>query len=424
MSYKLDKEKGSVVVEASLVLPIFVIAAFLFINLINIFILHNKIQFAINAAAHEVSTYSYLYEKSGIRAAEKRVKKDGEKYTKPIDKTAESFKLLFTGIEKTIKEAKKTYKKAIETVDSIKGMKDKLDIVFGEVDNLKKNCTDLLNDVNDEIPAETQNKLDDIMEKLDLANAKFNKAIDEYNSSKKNGKVSQESESNILKTVEHYYNTVLELKKDWENVSSSIKNIKKAAEGTVNQGKTIVENATDTAKQAKKTLETGAKTVTAGYTAAKGIVDGIKNIKETLIGGGFIIADGLKYLLKNEAAHYIYKNITKGYLEENFLKKYGIDDGFDGLDFRQSTYLADKEMKMIDIMVSYEVNLTPFRMVLSDRKLLNLKVTQRVCIPAWLDGDGQKVDEKFKASKGESGSSSSGTSQPEANLPAIPNNTP
>ena len=106
------------------------------------------------------------------------------------------------------------------------------------------------------------------------------------------------------------------------------------------------------------------------------------------------------------------------------MKKYGIDDGFDGLDFRQSTYLADKEMKMIDIMVSYEVNLTPFRMVLSDRKLLNLKVTQRVCIPAWLDGDGQKVDEKFKASKGESGSSSSGTSQPEANLPAIPNNTP
>ena len=50
-------------------------------------------------------------------------------------------------------------------------------------------------------------------------------------------------------------------------------------------------------------------------------------------------------------------------------------------------------MKMVDIIVSYNVNLTPFRLVITDNGLLKLKITQRVTISAWMNGDGREKKE-------------------------------
>lgn len=395
MNHKNNKEGGSIVVEASLVLPIFLIAAFLFINLINIFILHNKIQFAINAAAHEVSTYSYLYEKLGIRDAEKTIKRDGKKYTKHIDKVADSINKMVTGYEQINRESKKTINKALETMESMREFENKLYVLEDEVSNLGKNVLTLLNDVNDELPVDIQNKLADMSNRFEIVRTNLNGAVKDYDNSKHNGQSSQEAEKNIVKEVENYYNTLIELKKDYNDIKSSVSNIKKAGKLYKNHYNTVVDNVKDTVKQFGRTVKKTKELITSCEDMKKGLVYANKNRKETMIGAGFILADGLKYLIKNETANQVYKSLTKRYIEEDFLIAYGVSNGFNGMDFSQSTYLADKKRKMIDIMVSYDINLTPFRIVLSNP---TLKITQRVTIPAWLNGDGNKKDE-WKASR-------------------------
>lgn len=82
-----ENEKGMIVVEAVLTFTVFIMVVVAIIYLINIFIVHNKVQFAINSTAHELASYSYLYDALGVRAAEQQIASDGNKYTAPIDET-------------------------------------------------------------------------------------------------------------------------------------------------------------------------------------------------------------------------------------------------------------------------------------------------------------------------------------------------
>ena len=60
-------QRGSIVVEASIALVIFIgIMAFM-INLTNIYIVHDRIQYALTQTVRELSTYSYLYSASGLQ---------------------------------------------------------------------------------------------------------------------------------------------------------------------------------------------------------------------------------------------------------------------------------------------------------------------------------------------------------------------
>lgn len=99
-------EKGMIVVEATLSFTLFILVTVAIIYLINIFTLHNKVQFAINSAAHQISSYSYLYQVLGLRDASQTVEQDGQKYTKPIDETADQVvdtlnkvQSLYSGVE-------------------------------------------------------------------------------------------------------------------------------------------------------------------------------------------------------------------------------------------------------------------------------------------------------------------------------------
>lgn len=61
-----DKERGAIVVEATISLTAFVFAIFTILSLVNIYYIQAKMSIALNSAAKEISQYSYLYYKFNI----------------------------------------------------------------------------------------------------------------------------------------------------------------------------------------------------------------------------------------------------------------------------------------------------------------------------------------------------------------------
>ena len=112
-------------------------------------------------------------------------------------------------------------------------------------------------------------------------------------------------------------------------------------------------------------------------------------------GMAYIALEGAEYAVKDlmgTGAAYL---LTKGYLKQGsmsadeFLKAYGVKDGYAGLDFSGSTIFCDSDFRMIDIVVEYDVDVGFMRLILPDS--VKLHMVNRVTIPAWLDGDGVKV---------------------------------
>lgn len=82
----IRKDKsGSIVVEASLSLIFFIAAIVSIICLINVFIVHNRIQFALNSAANQIASYSYLYEMSPVGEGVETLHNDGDPYIEKYD---------------------------------------------------------------------------------------------------------------------------------------------------------------------------------------------------------------------------------------------------------------------------------------------------------------------------------------------------
>lgn len=100
MGKQIKEESGMIVVEAVLSFTIFIVVVSAIVYLITIFTLHNKIQFAINSAAHELASYTYLYQAVGLRDADKGIAADGEKYVGAIDDTANQIADTLNQIEK------------------------------------------------------------------------------------------------------------------------------------------------------------------------------------------------------------------------------------------------------------------------------------------------------------------------------------
>lgn len=381
MKLKLNEEKGSVVVEASITLPIFILAMFFVINLINIFILHNKIQFAINMAAHEMAAYSYLYERTELRAAESRLQEDGKEYTEKIDETVASVRTAIDEISKTIDSAKAVIERVGEVFESMEAVSDNLESLQNKIKNL---------------PDETKNKMNDIKAKIGNAQTTFINAINNVKNITKSNtpKEALENANKIIESGKADKEELDEIKNAVIQYMDTVKGISDEAKAVYESIKEVIEKGKEAVEQGKETIEQGKKAFEAGKVAANNVIDRIKNIRETLIGVGFGAGEGAAYFTKNKLGAFMYEKVTEKYLDSDFLKKYGIEDGFKGISFKQSTYLNDKDKRMIDILVSYEVKLTPFKLVFSKT---NLKVTQRVTIPAWLDGDEQKVNEALKA---------------------------
>lgn len=297
MQMNNKKEHGSVIVEATIVLPVFFVAVLLIINLINIFSLHNRIQFAINSAAHELSSYSYILAKTGLLDAERTFEADGETYTSAIDETSDAI---------------------VTCLNSIQTLK-------GDVDTLK-----------------------DQVQKVEVS----------------------------------------------QQYADDLKN-----------------NLNQTNEDAKQTVEDGKD-------ATEKVKERFEDPKGTVVGIGFIGVEALEYMAHKQLGAEAARIFTKKYLDmgemsaDQYLRAYGVKDGYQGLSFSGSSVMADEKKQMIDIIVKYDVSLSTFWMMFYDSEHEpKLKIAQRVTVPAWSEGDGQpvKIDKVFTANKkSQSGSTESG----------------
>lgn len=125
-------ESGLMVVEAVLSFTTFIIVCLGIIFMINIFMLHNRVQYAITSAAREIAAYSYMYDALGIRKAEETVKADGKPYTEDIEKTASSaldtvnqFSAAISGVENTV-ESLEDFQLNEASVNNLKGQLESL----------------------------------------------------------------------------------------------------------------------------------------------------------------------------------------------------------------------------------------------------------------------------------------------------------
>lgn len=78
-------EKGMMTVEAVLCLVPFILAILGIISFTNIFMVHSRIQHAIYESASELSAYTYLYQVTQLRAADKRLDADSQELTEFLE---------------------------------------------------------------------------------------------------------------------------------------------------------------------------------------------------------------------------------------------------------------------------------------------------------------------------------------------------
>lgn len=86
MKPKRGAEAGLITVEAVLSLVPFIIVILGITSFINIFMLHNKIQYALYEMGSELSAYTYPYQALGLRSADLGLKSDIDTQTEPVDK--------------------------------------------------------------------------------------------------------------------------------------------------------------------------------------------------------------------------------------------------------------------------------------------------------------------------------------------------
>ena len=268
-------ENGMLTVEATMTLIPFVLVIMGIISFIDIFMVHNKIQYAMYEAANEIAAYTYFYEALGLRAGDKVFNADASENRKPIDE---------------------------------------------EISNVT-----------------------DFLEKV----SSF-----------------QSSGEDLKGAVQSV---------DYTAIEESIKNMQDNASETVESGRTLVESTQALARDPKGII----RGVT--YMLAQ---EGEKGMKSFF----------LQVLARSMVANYCDTKhfIDASYLPnpgsaDEYLKQNGVVDGIQGLKFSQSSFVSDENLKMIDIVVTYKVEVGFFKMFLKDP---TIEVCQRVQVPAWLDGDG------------------------------------
>lgn len=259
-------ENGMMVVECTLCLTLFIVVVLTIVNLTNVFMVHNKVQFAINSAAHELANYSYIYEATGLRATEKNAISGHNQISTIISETSDVFNLL-GGLKK----------EGTSIVDNALNMNDTEDF-----DALK----------------------------------------------------SQMSE--FATNYEHTTDRAKILGSDIRILCSN-----------------------------KSTLILGVL-----HCFLDGVVESVKKA------GGVAAAQTLTYDYLGEDP-------------DNYLKSMGVVNGYADLNFEGSSLFLDSNQCMVDIVVQYDIDLPLIQMLIPDAKI---HMVQRACVPAWLDGDGGKIN--------------------------------
>lgn len=260
-----EDQKGMMVVEAVLTFTVFLMVVIAIIYLITIFTVHNKIQFSINSSAHEIASYSYLYQSLGLRGAEQKIKADGSSYTQPIDDTATQ---------------------VVDSINKIQG---------------------LYTDGQDTLTS---------LQELELS----------------------------PESVDQAYQ----------------------------QAETMLNNVGDTADSIQQSVTD--------------VTNLFSDPNSLMVGMIYMGASAGSYTVKSIGATAAAAAVTKKYLDDDYLLAYGVKNGYAGLDFSGSTMFCDENMRLIDIVVQYDIDLKFIGFIMPKD---SLHVVQRVTVPAWLDGDGK-----------------------------------
>lgn len=70
---------------------------------------------------------------------------------------------------------------------------------------------------------------------------------------------------------------------------------------------------------------------------------------------------------------------------DTYLRKCGVKNGLKGLSYNKSQLFQDSDYRLIDLVAEYDIEIYLFKLFFKDP---TIHVSQRVTIPAWLDGDG------------------------------------
>lgn len=103
-----DNEKGAIIVEATIALPVFMFAIVTLLTIVNICFAQSKIGVAVNTTAKEISQYSYLYGLTGLNQKQAAMYEEGQYAKNNIDETLNGVEGLFSaasGIGGAVNEA-------------------------------------------------------------------------------------------------------------------------------------------------------------------------------------------------------------------------------------------------------------------------------------------------------------------------------
>ena len=270
--YRIGKE-GMVSVEVILSFTVFIVVVAGIIYFTNIFIVHNKVQFALNSAAHEIAAYTYLYQAFGVRAAEQQASKD-------LSPSAEK-------VDNTVSEVANT---------------------LNQISKLYNNTNTLASDVQ---------------------------------------------------TIELDPEYISQLQGDVQAIKDS-----------------------------------GGKVYESGSTSVQMIKDRFNDPNGTIVGIIYMAVDGASFYAKSLGATCAAKAMTGKYLKQgnmsadDFLKSYGVEEGYEGLDFSGSTMFCDAgndQYRMIDLVVEYDIHLGLLGLILPEP---TVHMVQRASVSAWVGDNG------------------------------------
>ena len=144
------------------------------------------------------------------------------------------------------------------------------------------------------------------------------------------------------------------------------------------------------------TIESGKETINKGQQLANSAGALISDPKQLLRSIVYLGIEKGEQKAKTWLLGCISNGMFQVYLDESFAKHrpmsadeylihYGVKDGINGLDFKNSSFLSDDQYRMIDLVVEYDIEVYFFKLFLKDP---TIHVVQRCEVPAWLDGDG------------------------------------
>ena len=140
---KQERQKGSITVEATLFIPIFLFAFMSIYSLVSFARAQLLIQYAADQAAREVAQYSYILEKTGILDAYQGMGQEAAGFDRSLKDIRENLSL--------IDDAAQKLASGQGTVDDTVGMgnagKDVYDSVEGYVSNPKEFINGVLSSV-------------------------------------------------------------------------------------------------------------------------------------------------------------------------------------------------------------------------------------------------------------------------------------